>query len=39
MCVILESSRAKTMPRTVTIIAAVFVSGGMVMGGVFVGRM
>lgn len=39
MCVMLESSRAKIMPRMVTMMAAVFVDVGMVMGGVFVGRM
>lgn len=39
MCVMLESSRARMAPRIVMIIAAVFVVVGMVMGGVFVGRM
>ena len=35
----LESSKAKIRPRAVTVIAAIFVSVGMVMGGVFTGRM
>lgn len=34
-----ESSRAKMMPRVVTMIAVVFVSVGMVIGSVFVGGM
>ena len=37
VCVMFESSRARIMPRIVTIIAAVFVRVGMVIGGVFVG--
>ena len=39
MCVMFESSRARMMPSMVTAIAAVFVSMGMVIGGVFVGVM
>lgn len=39
MCVIFDSSRARIMPKIVTIMAVVFMSGGIVMGGVFVGRM
>lgn len=39
MCVTLESSKARAMPRIVTRIAAVFVSVRMVTGGVFVGKM
>ena len=39
MCVMLESSRARMMPMIVTMMAAVFVSVGIVIGGVFVGRM
>lgn len=38
VCVVFESSRARIIPRVVTMIAAVFVTGGMVIGGVFVGR-
>lgn len=38
MWVMFESSRARAMPRMVTRIAAVFVTRGMVIGGVFVGR-
>ncbi len=38
VCVVFESSRARIIPRVVTMIAAVFVMGGMVIGGVFVGR-
>lgn len=34
-----ESSKARMMPNSVTIIAANFVMGGMVMGEVFEGRM
>lgn len=34
-----ESSRARISPRTVMTIAVVFVSVGMVIGGVFVGGM
>lgn len=34
-----ESSRARIMPRIVMVIAAVFVSVGMVIGGVFIGGM
>lgn len=37
--VMFESSRARMMPRVVTMMAAVFVSVGMVIGGVFVGKM
>lgn len=37
--VMFMSSRARVMPRIVTRIAAVFVSVGMVIGEVFVGRM
>lgn len=33
-----ESSRARMIPRVVTIMAAVFVTTGMVIGGVFMGR-
>lgn len=33
-----ESSRARMSPRAVTMMAAVFVRVGMVIGGVFVGR-
>lgn len=39
MWVIFESSRARIMPSNVTMIAASFVEGGMVIGGVFEGRM
>lgn len=39
VCVIFDSSRARIMPRVVTIMAAVFVVVGMVIGGVFVGVM
>ena len=39
VCVVFESSRAKMIPRVVTIMAAVFVIVGMVIGGVFMGRM
>lgn len=39
MCVVFESSRARIIPRAVMMIAAVFVMSGMVIGGVFVGRM
>lgn len=39
VCVMFESSRARIAPRTVTIIAVVFVSMGMVIGGVFAGVM
>lgn len=35
----LESSRAMIRPRMVTVIAAIFVSVGIVRGGVFEGRM
>lgn len=38
VCVRFESSSASVRPRTVTVIAAIFVSIGMVIGGVFVGR-
>lgn len=38
VCVIFESSRARMIPRVVTMMAAVFVMAGMVIGGVFVGR-
>lgn len=37
--VMFESSRARMMPRVVTMMAAVFVSVGIVIGGVFVGKM
>lgn len=33
-----ESSRARIIPRVVTMMAAVFVMVGMVIGGVFMGR-
>ena len=36
--VIFESSKARMIPRVVIMIAAVFVIIGMVIGGVFVGR-
>lgn len=39
MCVIFDISRARMMPRIVTMRAVTFVYSGMVMGGVFVGRM
>lgn len=39
VCVMFDSSRARRMPRIVMMIAAVFVSVGMVIGGVFVGVM
>lgn len=39
MCVRLESSNARMKPRMVTAIAAIFVIAGMVIGGVFRGRM
>lgn len=38
VCVMFRSSRAKIAPKIVAMIAAVFVSMGMVMGGVFEGR-
>ena len=38
-CVIVDSSRARTMPSIVAMMAAVFVGVGMVMGRVFVGVM
>lgn len=38
VCVIFESSSAMMMPSKVIIMAVVFVVSGMVMGGVFVGR-
>ena len=37
VCVMFKSSKARIAPRIVAMIAAVFVSVGMVMGGVFVG--
>ena len=37
MCVVVDSSRARVMPRAATIIAVVFVRVGMVIGRVFVG--
>lgn len=37
VCVMFDNSRARMMPRVVTMIAAVFVEVGMVIGGVFVG--
>lgn len=37
VCVMFESSRARIIPRIVTIMAAVFVIIGIVIGGVFVG--
>ena len=38
VCVVFESSRARIIPRIVMMMAAVFVMSGMVIGGVFVGR-
>lgn len=37
-CVIFDSSSARIIPSRVTMMAVVFVVSGMVIGGVFVGR-
>lgn len=39
LCAMFESSRARIAPRIVMVMAAVFVSVGMVIGGVFTGGM